>query len=106
MVLAIERKEPRHCKSIEEIRAQIDLIDKQLVELFALRFEYVQEVVKYKENNKEAIVAEDRRQQVIEQRSEWARELGLDKDFYARLFESLIGHNISKELEIINQNIQ
>jgi isochorismate pyruvate lyase len=93
--------QPDECTSKEEIRQQIDRIDKQLVELFAQRFAYVKEIVKYKEQNVDAIVALERKNFVIEERSQWAEEHGLDKTFYAQLFTLLIEHNISQELEII-----
>ncbi len=95
--------EPGECSSIEEIRAQIDIIDKQLIELFHCRYKLVKEIVKYKEKTVDAIVAQERKDRVIEQRSEWAAEKGLDKNFYAQLFRSLVEHNISKELEMINK---
>jgi len=97
-------KEPSTCTSIEEIRAQIDLIDKQLIGLFHRRYEFVKEIVKYKEKTVDAVVAQERKDRVIEQRSAWAAELGLDKGFYAQLFRNLVEHNISKELEMIGKN--
>lgn len=91
------------CKTIEEIRKQIDTIDLELIQLFAKRYEYVKEIVKFKEKSVDAIIAEERKQQVIGQRSKWAEESGLDRDTYARIFTELIDHNISKELEIFKE---
>jgi isochorismate pyruvate lyase len=94
---------PCDCKSKEEIREQIDKIDQALIRLFARRFQYVKEIVKYKEKTAEAIVAQDRKNFVIEQRACWAEEQGLDKEAYASIFRFLVEHNISKELEILNK---
>ncbi len=91
---------PCDCNSKEEIRTQIDKIDLELIKLFALRYDFVKEIVKYKEKTLVEIVAEDRKKQVIEQRSEWAEKLGLDKETYANIFRFLLEHNISKEIEI------
>lgn len=91
------------CRSIEEVRAQIDQIDQQLIQLFAKRQEYVKEVVKYKDKTEEAIIAAERKKFVIEERSVWAKNLGLDQKAYARLFRLLIDHNIEKEMEMINE---
>ncbi|MCF8363599.1 MAG: chorismate mutase [Prolixibacteraceae bacterium] len=96
-------KKACECKSIEEIRAQIDVIDRELVRLFAKRFEYVKEVVKYKDKTEDAVVAIERKEFVIGQRADWAKELGLDPEMFAKLFEQLIDHNISKEMELIKE---
>jgi isochorismate pyruvate lyase len=93
-------KKAEECKSKEEIRQQIDLVDAELIKLFAERTEYVREITKFKHNTTKEIIAEERKQLVIEQRSEWAEKLGLNKEFYAKLFKMLLEHNISLEFEI------
>ena len=92
-----------NCKSKEEVREQIDLIDKELIHLFAKRYEFVKEIVKFKEKTEDAIIANDRKEMVINQRSDWALKNGLDKEAYAQLFRMLVDHNISKEMEILNK---
>jgi len=96
-------KQANECRSKEEIRHEIDKIDAELVRLFAKRSEYVREITKYKNNNAIEIVAEERKQQVIKQRSEWAEQLGLDKKVYAHLFKTLIEHNTSIEFELLKK---
>lgn len=96
-------KSASECKSIEDVRQQIDLIDQEVIRLFAKRQEYVKEVVKYKDKTEEAIIAAERKEFVINQRSEWAQAYGLDKNAYAKLFEFLVDHNIKKEMEMINK---
>lgn len=96
-------KDAKDCESIEEIREQIDLIDKNLILLFAKRYEYVKEVVKFKDKTEDAIIAKERKNFVIEQRSEWAAAHGLDKEAFAILFKHLVEHNISKEMKILEK---
>jgi chorismate mutase len=95
-------KKPADCGSKEEIRQQIDLLDKEIIRLFSLRFQYVSEIVKFK-TDAESVVAQERKNQVIKLRGEWAEEHGLDKDTFEQIYCFLIDHNISKELEILNQ---
>jgi len=95
-------KKPAECYSKEEIRQQIDLLDKEIIRLFSLRFQYVSEIVKYK-TDAESVVAQERKNQVIKLRGEWAEEHGLDKETFEQIYCFLIDHNISKELEILNQ---
>lgn len=91
---------PTECKSKEEIRSQIDYIDKEILNLFAKRFEYVKEIVKFK-HDKGSVVAQDRKDSVIRSRAELAASYGLDKETFAQIFTLLIDSNIKKELEIL-----
>jgi isochorismate pyruvate lyase len=94
------------CKSKDDIRQQIDLIDQELVQLFSKRTEYVREIVKYKDKNPDAIISNDRKMQVIKQRAEWAEKFGLDKDVYEQIFRKLVEHNISIEMELMKKFIK
>jgi isochorismate pyruvate lyase len=96
-------KKTGECDSIEEVRQQIDRIDAELVRLFAERTNYVKEITRFKSNKPEEIIAEERKQLVIKQRSEWAEKLGLDKRVYAHLFKTLIEHNISIEFDLLKK---
>lgn len=100
-VLKLE-KSPADCNSKEEIRHQIDLIDKEIIALFGLRFKYVSEIVKFK-SDPESVVAQDRKNQVIKDRGEWAEEHGLDKATFEQIYRFLVDHNIGKELEILEK---
>ena len=60
-------KNPVTCDNIQEIRDALDQIDLEIVKLFALRSEYVKEIVKFK-NGDEGIVARERREQVLKER--------------------------------------
>ena len=102
-VLALNlSKSPYECSSKEEIREQIDLIDKEIIALFGLRFKYVSEIVKYK-NDVESIIAKDRKNHVIKARGEWAVEHGLDKETFEQIYRFLVDHNIEKELDILEK---
>lgn len=96
-------KSPSECTCKEEIRQQIDQIDKEIIALFGQRFQYVSEIVKFK-NDAESIVAQDRKDHVIKQRGEWAENHGLDKETFQQIFRFLVDHNIGKELEILENN--
>lgn len=95
-------KSPTECSSKEDIRSQIDKIDKEIIALFALRFQYVSEIVKFK-TDAESVVAQDRKDQVITERGKWAHEHGLDKTTFEQIYRFLVDHNIGKELELLQQ---
>jgi len=93
-------KTPSECVNKDDIRMQIDLIDKEIIALFATRFQYVCEIVKFK-NDVESVIAQDRKNQVIRERGEWAIKHGLDKDTFEQIYRFLLEHNIGKELEML-----
>jgi len=95
-------KDPDKCISKEEIREQIDFIDREIIELFSKRFDYVREIVKFKTDGK-SIVAQDRKDEVIQLRGEWAEKTGLDKSTFEEIFRLLIDSNIEKEMKILEK---
>ncbi|MBN2167409.1 MAG: chorismate mutase [Marinilabiliaceae bacterium] len=94
------QKTPNECTAKEDVRNEIDRIDKQILDLFALRFEYVKAIVAFK-RDKESVVAQGRKDHVINQRAAWAKELGLDEDTFAEMFRILIDSNIKKEMDLL-----
>jgi chorismate mutase len=98
-------KKPSECNNKEDIRVQIDEIDKEIIKLFGLRFQYVSEIVKYKSDS-ESVVAVDRKNEVIKVRGEWAESHGLDKETFENIYRFLVDHNIGKELEILKKRPQ
>ncbi len=97
-------KTPSECNDKEDIRTQIDIIDKEIIALFGLRFQYVNEIVKFK-TDIESVIAQSRRDQVIAERGKWAEEHGLDKVTFEQIYRFLVDHNIVKELEILEKKI-
>ena len=96
-------KQPEHCGSINEIRDQIDEIDQKIIELFAKRQEFVHEIVQFK-TDEESVIALDRKNKVIQQRGQWAKQSGLDRELFSHIFKILIDHNIKRELDLLTSN--
>ncbi len=96
-------KNPSDCKSIEEIREHIDQIDHEIIELLGKRFGFVKEVVKYKKPDKDSIIAEKRKNKVLQERRNLAMKNGLDPDIIENIYRELIEYFISEELKIINR---
>ena len=102
MELNITNKRASECANITEVRNEIDTIDRAIVDLLAQRFDYVKEVVKYKDNTQSGIQAEDRRQAVLECRRKWAEEKGLCPDVIEEIYDKLIAYFINEEMKLIN----
>jgi isochorismate pyruvate lyase len=96
----MEFKNPDKCYSLEEIRNEIDKIDKHIVSLFAERHKYVEAIVRFK-HDKNAIIAVQRKNQVILQRKQWAEEKGLNASTFEEIYKLLIDSNIAHEMELL-----
>lgn len=92
----------KDCKSIDEVRASIDAIDFEIISLFALRAQYVDEIVKFKSSH-EGVVAIDRQKVVLDQIGKWAKEKGLDETLFCSIYQSLINKNVAHELDIFQK---
>lgn len=93
-------KRPDECKSLEEVRGEIDKIDLEIITLFSKRLKYVEEVVNYK-NDEKGVIAAARKDQVINERAEWAASHGLDPIVFRQIYTLLIDRNIRHELELL-----
>lgn len=98
----VTNKKPSECQNITDVRNEIDNIDNMIISLLSERFEYVKEVVKYKEKTADGIVAADRKKAVLERRRQLAKEKGLDPDVIGDIYEKLINYFISEEMKIMN----
>jgi isochorismate pyruvate lyase len=93
-------KDPKDCQSLEEVRNEIDKIDEHIISLFSERHKYVEEIVRFK-NDKDAVIAQERKDQVIHQRKTWAAESGLNADTFEKIYTLLVESNIKHELELL-----
>ncbi len=91
-------KPPEQCKDMVEIRAAIDLLDRQVITLLGQRFSYVKAAAKYK-TNKASVKAPERFQAMLQQRRIWAQEEGLNPDAIEKLYQDLVNHFIEEEMQ-------
>ncbi|QIA08309.1 chorismate mutase [Draconibacterium halophilum] len=98
----MEFKDPDNCQSLEEIRQEIDKIDEHIILLFAERHKYVEAIVRFK-NDKNAIIAQERKDAVIQLRRKWAESKGLNADVFEQIYTLLVESNINHEMELLKE---
>ena len=91
-------KRPSECNSMEDVRDQIDRIDRELIDLLAYRLGYVDRAWKLKHNPEDATVPW-RIEQVIEKVRARAEERGLPPRLVEALWRQMIGWFIQYEEE-------
>lgn len=86
-----------NCKSLEEVRSNIDHIDQQIVSLIARRGAYVKQAAKFKKNEAE-VQAPDRVSQVISKVRNLSLELGVNPDIVENVYREMINGFIKEEM--------
>lgn len=84
-------------------RAEIDLVDDQLVELLAHRYEIVCRVAKVKRHHEIEPVLPDRIQAVKDRIAARSAELGLDSDIALRIWTIIIDEACALESRLIDK---
>ena len=96
-------KMPDECINIQEIRTEIDEIDRQVIASFAKRFAYVKAASKFK-TDATSVRAKERFAAMLEQRRIWAQEDDLNPDVIEKIYRDLITYFIEEELNYWQSN--
>lgn len=91
-------------KTIEELRAEIDKLNKEMVELLAKRMEVAGEIAEYKRQRGLPVHVPEREKQVIENVKNIAKEKGLDEKIAEDIFLKIIEHTRNSEKEKMQNN--
>jgi len=93
-------KTPAQCETKQDVRAEIDRLDQQLINLFAKRHEYVIQMAAIKTDPHEAFDPE-RIEAVIDKVRARALEKQLDEDQAELIWRTLIDWNVNFEKGVI-----
>ncbi|MDR3703699.1 MAG: isochorismate lyase [Candidatus Sulfopaludibacter sp.] len=91
-------KSPADCASLEEVRAQIDRLDEQIVRLIGQRAGYVKAAARFKDSE-HAVAAPDRFAAMLQARRQWAEREGLSPDVIEAIYRELVRYFIAEEKE-------
>ena len=86
-----------NCNSIEEVRANIDRIDRQIVALLAERGGYVKQAARFKKTTDD-VKAPQRVEQVISKVTALSQELGANPSVTEQVYRAMISGFINAEL--------
>ena len=98
-----ELTKPDDCKSMEELRHQIDKLDIKIVELLATRSQFIDRATDLKSINGMPARIPDRIESVVSNAREAAQKLDLDSDLVEKIWRILIEWSIKREAEIIRE---
>lgn len=89
--------EPEDCEDMEQIRNEIDKMDKNIIAILGKRFKYVEAAAKFK-TSKTSVSAPERLKLMLETRRDWAVKEGLSPDAIEKMYSDLINHFIQQEM--------
>jgi isochorismate pyruvate lyase len=90
------KMEPDLCASLEEVRAQIDRIDRDIVRLIGERAHYVKAAARFKDSE-HAVSAPERFAAMLQARRQWASDAGLSPDIIETIYRDLVTYFIEQE---------
>ena len=91
-------RKPEECRDMQDIRAEIDRIDREVIRLLGQRFAYVQAASQFK-TSATSVRAPERFKAMLAQRRDWAQDAGLDPDVIAGVYRDLVNYFIAEEMK-------
>jgi isochorismate pyruvate lyase len=89
---------PENCDTMTEVRAGVDAVDAQLVDLLAVRFAYMDAAARIK-TERSAVRDEARKQQVLTNVQTAAGKAGIPVEAIADVWERLVEASIAYEFD-------
>jgi isochorismate pyruvate lyase len=80
-----------------DIRAEIDVMDRDIITTLGKRFSYVKAAVKFK-TSETSVRAPERFNAMLAQRRTWAKDEGLSADAIEKMYRDLVNHFIKEEM--------
>ncbi|WP_170354923.1 chorismate mutase [Ruegeria lacuscaerulensis] len=92
---------PQDCHSMQELRVQIDKLDRQLIEMLVMRAGYIDRASQLKPAEGLPARIPDRVEEVVQRVRASSDDLGMDPDLAERLWRILIDWSIAREERVL-----
>lgn len=92
-------KTPGQCRNMEEIRADVNQVDREIIRLLGRRLAYVREAVRFKPDEK-SITNPDHWERFFAQRRAWGEEEGYDPAVVEALYRRLYEYTVEVQLDL------
>ncbi|MFW6370366.1 MAG: bifunctional 3-deoxy-7-phosphoheptulonate synthase/chorismate mutase type II [Bacteroidota bacterium] len=89
--------------TLEELRSEIDIYDKKMLDLFEGRMNIARKIGEYKKLNNITILQSSRWDELLRERIEKAAEKGLSEDFIIKIFRAIHQESINVQTMVMNK---
>jgi len=89
---------------LEDIRQQIDEVDRGLLEVLSRRMHLVEKIGSYKKQNNVAAFQLERWQEILSSRPNWAKVFQLNPEVVTELFRIIHQESIRKQTELLDES--
>lgn len=98
----VDSENVEYKENIDELRARIDSIDNDLLDLLSRRMKVSDEIGKYKKQNNITILQPNRWDKILDKVFTKGQEKGLDNDFLEKIFKAIHQASIDRQTKIMN----
>ena len=103
IIREVDSENVEYKENIDELRAKIDVIDNDLLDLLASRMKVSDEIGKYKKQNNITILQPGRWDSILGKVFEKGTAKGLDNEFLEKVFKAMHQASIDRQTAIMNE---
>lgn len=96
---------PTFNMKLDDLRAKINEIDNQIVDILGDRMDVVKAIGKYKRDNNITILQPNRWNEILKTRLEQGNNKGLSTEMLTEIFQSIHNESINKQTQIMNEEV-
>lgn len=93
-----------YTNQLNDLRAQIDRLDNELLHILKLRKDVVEKIAKAKVEQNVTALQRNRFDQLMKERMDQGLKLGLDQDFIKEIFDSIHEQSVKTQTDLFEQN--
>lgn len=101
-IRAATSEDPIFANELQALRARIDKLDEEVIQMLGQRMALAREIGEYKKEHHITILQLERWKEIMSTRSVWAHELGLTDDFVQKFLEQLHKESIRHQTQVMN----
>ena len=97
------REQTTTTENLNELRAQIDKLDDQLLELLVRRMRVSRDIGQYKKEHDMPILQTQRYEELLARRAAQAVELGMDREFMRTVLQAIHEESVRQQMEVLGK---
>ena len=97
------REQTSTTENLNELRAQIDKLDDELLELLARRMRVSHEIGQYKKEHDMPVLQAQRYEELLARRAAQAVEMGMDREFMRTVMQAIHEESVRQQMQVLGK---